>query len=492
MAEKYDVIMVGAGLGGAVCGALLAKSGLRVLMLDKNERVGGKQMGIEVKGFKGELWPTYGIPLEVGPFVDAFKLLGIESKLDAIPGSTALMFRRPSGEWATTVNAPGEQQEDPTDNMFNAWQLEPEERELALQILAEIHLLTPEQLEELDNVSVYDWLESRRNIPGPLRGFLAVHANLMATGLVELVAMSELVRIMQIFHRTTTGFPRGGYARVVGDIIDVFKANGGVVKTRTRVEKIIIEDGRVVGVATGDRVYKAPVVVSNAGIQPTVLKLVGEEYFSKDYVNYVKDIVPSLGFCCQRYIFNRPVMECGVYIGTSNDSYLNIERLDNMRAGKLPDVVNFYGVVPANFDPDMAPPGKQMMLLGTWCSPDPEAKEIKILQKKVDEQFNEMFPEAVQYIESREGYAGPAQVSALSRDSVLPGLGGEAVGLAVTVGYCGKNKPKAKSPLPGLFFVGHDAGGLAFIGTHQAVSSGLRVAPLVRRYFLERKSVLRI
>jgi hypothetical protein len=112
-----------------------------------------------------------------------------------------------------------------------------------------------------------------------------------------------------------------------------------------------------------------------------------------------------------------------------------------------------------------------------------------MLQKKVDDQFEEMFPEAVPCIESREGYVGPAQVAKLSRDSVLPGLGGEAVGLAVTVGYCGKNKPKAKSPLPGLFYVGHDAGGSAFIGTHQAVSSGLRVAPLVRHYLLERKMV---
>jgi prolycopene isomerase len=162
-----------------------------------------------------------------------------------------------------------------------------------------------------------------------------------------------------------------------------------------------------------------------------------------------------------------------------------------MRAGKMPEVVSFYGVVSAHFDPDMAPPGRQMMLLGTWCSADPKAREIRALQKKVDQQFEDMFPEAVPFIESREGYAGPAQVSALSRDSVLPGLGGEAVGLAVTVGYCGKNKPKAKSPLNGLFYVGHDAGGLAFIGTHQAVSSGLRVADVVRRYYLERKSVLR-
>ncbi len=71
-------------------------------------------------------------------------------------------------------------------------------------------------------------------------------------------------------------------------------------------------------------------------------------------------------------------------------------------------------------------------------------------------------------------------------------VGGEAVGLAVTVGYCGKNKPSPKSPLPGLFFVGHDAGGGAYTGTNQAVSSGLRVTPMVRNYFHERKLVYRI
>lgn len=491
MADKYDAIVVGAGLGGVVCAALLARSGIKVLVLDKNNRVGGKQMGISVKGFEGEMWPTYGIPIEEGPFVEAFRQLGIESKLNIIPGTTALMYRRPGGEWVTTVNVAGKQEKDPTENLFNSWQLDAKEREVALGVLAEMALLTPEQLDALDEVSVQEWLARHENIPRSLHGFFAADANLMATGIYELVAMSELARIMMIFGGSTTGYPKGGYARLVEDIVDVLKANGGEVRTRSRVERIIVDDGRVTGVATKDRVYKAPIVVSNAGIQPTVLKLVGEEHFDRGYVSYVKDIVPSLGFTCQRYIFSKPVMEHGVYIGISEDSYLDAARLERMSAGKIPEVISLYGVVPSNFDPDMAPPGKQMLLVGTWCSPDPKAKEIKTLQKKVDQQFDEMFPQAVPYIESREGYVGPAQVAALSRDSVLPGLGGEAVGLAVTIGYCGKNKPSAKSPLPGLFYVGHDAGGRAFIGTHQAVSSSLRVAPIVLKYYTERKAVHR-
>lgn len=493
MTDRYDVIVVGAGLGGVVCGALLARQGLKVLILDKNPRPGGKQMGFDLNGFKFEMWPTYGIPIERGPFVDAFKALGIESKLDIIPKTNALLYRRPDGKWITTITG-GQTETDATENMFRSWNLEPHEREVALKVLAEAALLSPEQLDALDDVTVKDWVAQRGEIPRPLVGFFAVHANLMATGLYELVAMSEISRIMQIFGSSTTGFPRGGYSRIVDDIVDVFKASGGTLKLGTRVDRILVENGRatrIVAKAKSLEIFSANVIVSNAGLQPTVLKLVGEEHFDKSYIGYVKDIVPSIGFCNQRYIFSKPVMEHGMFLATSEDSYIDIQRMAEMKNGKIPEVLSVYGVCPAVFDPDMAPKGKQLLLIGAWCSPDPKAKEIKAIQKRVDELFEGMFPEAVPYIESKEGYVGPAQVSKMSRDSVLPGLGGEAVGLAVTVGYCGKHKPSPKSPLPGLFFVGHDAGGGAYIGTHQAVSSGLRVAPLVHHYFLERRAVIR-
>ncbi|RLC95693.1 MAG: hypothetical protein DRI40_05240, partial [Chloroflexi bacterium] len=64
---------------------------------------------------------------------------------------------------------------------------------------------------------------------------------------------------------------------------------------------------------------------------------------------------------------------------------------------------------------------------------------------------------------------------------------GEAVGVGVTVGQCGKYKPSARSPLPGLFYVGFDAGSSAFMGTQQAVDSALKVAPMVYRYHLEKR-----
>ena len=39
--EQYDIVIVGSGLGGLVCGAILGKEGYRVCILEKNRQIGG-------------------------------------------------------------------------------------------------------------------------------------------------------------------------------------------------------------------------------------------------------------------------------------------------------------------------------------------------------------------------------------------------------------------------------------------------------------------
>jgi len=91
-------------------------------------------------------------------------------------------------------------------------------------------------------------------------------------------------------------------------------------------------------------------------------------------------------------------------------------------------------------------------------------------------------------VESSERYS-TSHVSNLTRDAVVPGRGGECVGLGQIVGQCGKHKPSARAPLGGLFYVGCDAGGYG-CGTHQAADSGVNVADMVIRERLTRASVL--
>ena len=39
--NRYDIVIIGSGIGGLVCGAILSKEGYRVCILEKNKQTGG-------------------------------------------------------------------------------------------------------------------------------------------------------------------------------------------------------------------------------------------------------------------------------------------------------------------------------------------------------------------------------------------------------------------------------------------------------------------
>jgi len=41
LSTDYDAIVIGSGIGGLTCGALLAQKGLRVAVLERHSRIGG-------------------------------------------------------------------------------------------------------------------------------------------------------------------------------------------------------------------------------------------------------------------------------------------------------------------------------------------------------------------------------------------------------------------------------------------------------------------
>jgi phytoene dehydrogenase-like protein len=337
--------------------------------------------------------------------------------------------------------------------------------------------MPPEQVDELDDVTMHDYC-GQHDVPFRLYSYLAFQANASLAEPIDLVSASEQVKIMQqIMIQGGGGNYKGGFGRLTDILAREFQKLGGELLTRAKVERIKMENGRVTGVVTKDGTFEAPVVVSSAGIQPTVLKLAGEEHFDAAYSQYIKDLVPGWAFTGVRYFLNEAVLDLPMYVAYGDDTWWNVERFEAAAEGKIPDEVILFMTVAANYDPDMAPPGKQCIVAGTICSPDPEAKEIDALCDKMDEMMQRLYPKAWAAVETVER-AGPAEISSSSRDSVLPGQGGECVGLAQIVGQCGKNKPSPESPIPGLYYVGADAGS-AGMGTHQAADSGIKVAQMV-------------
>jgi prolycopene isomerase len=486
--SKYDVIVVGAGFGGSSCAGLLAKRGLKVLLLEKNTRAGGKAMTISKKGFTYTAWvvisaPTQGTLLEV-----VLKELGMEGRAELVaPGVNGSTYKTSSGKFVVGPQpAPGEVM-DPY-KMFDWLEVEEADREESLQVMTELTMMSPQDIDALDDITFKEWL-NRHKVP---KGVYAFLIGPVADGCfmvpVDALAASEAIRTLQdIFLRSGGVFCKGGFGRLADTYAEAVTANGGRVIMRARVEKITVDHGRVTGVVTDKGAFRSPIVVSNAGLQPTVLKLVGEEHFDRGYVNYIKELVPSWGMMGTRYFLNKKVTDFPYGTIFTNDSPYSLERWLKAKAGEIPEEITVWYEVPSNYDPDAAPAGKQVLMTGYWCPADPQMteKEKKAWWAKGEEMLFKVFPDMPAYIESKEGYS-THDVSALTRDQVLPGQGGECIGLGQVIGQCGKRKPSAKAPLQGIFYVGCDAGGYG-VGINQAVDSGINVARMVNRYHLMHK-----
>jgi prolycopene isomerase len=351
-------------------------------------------------------------------------------------------------------------------------------------------MMSPQDIDALDDISFYQWL-SRYQLPqGAYSILVALMSDACFVVPMETLAASEAIRALQnAFLRGGGVFCKGGIGRVAETFAQAVEAFGGKVMMRTKVKKITVDQDRVTGLVTEKGSFQAPIVVSNVGIQPTVLKLVGQEYFDKSYLSYVKELVPSLGFIGVRYFLDKEIINEPYGAIFSVESYWSLEKWLQARRGNIPKEITVWFEVPSNYDPQSAPPGKQVVLTGAWCQPDPRIsdKDEKAWWNKVDEMMFGVFPEMQAHIESKEGYS-PRHVSTLTRDQVLPGIGGECIGLGQVVGQCGRHKPSVKAPVRGLFYVGCDAGGRG-IGTQQAVDSGINVARTILQYHGLRQTI---
>jgi len=463
----YDVIVVGAGPGGAACAALLAKQGMKTLLLEKNDRAGGKALTISRNGFSYELWPVSGGPIRNSRWEELISELELDVELLSAEGAVLSLYRTPSGEYVPY--------ETPSPIPTT-----PEESEGLSRFFNDMMSLSPQEIDTLDEVTLHEFV-SRYQLPQAFYSSLAMQANIIFVVPIDLLAASEMVKTMRDFASGGAAmYFKGGYGKIFEGCAKAVERYGGEVRLRTRVERIDIEDGQVRGVVTDKGAFHAPIVISNAGIQPTVLKLVGEEHFDKGYVKYVKDLVPSLGLMGIRYFLSKPVLQHPMYLAFSDDNYFNVERAERAKAGQLPEDALVFMTVPSLYDPSLAPAGKQCVLASTLCPPGADLKNPQIFWDKLDETVAKLWPELPQHIEHKE-YYGTADVSAVARDHVLPGQGGECIGLAQIVGQCGRHKPSAKAPIRGLFYVGCDAGGYG-CGTHHGVDSAFRVAQMVHQY----------
>lgn len=481
---EYDIIVIGAGYGGASVAALLAKAGQRVALVDKTPKPAGKVQWLDRRGYKIEAFGAVGIPALNSRFHELVDTLGVADRVEFIipEGSDmAQVFYKPhAGPWrkmATGLRP--EFGEEEMARLKQTLDVGDEDLMAMASVYGAAMAVTDEELDALDDVSFADWLQPF-NLPRTMSDHLGLIMNALFVVSTDKLAASEAVfTLKQMVMGGVGRYHKGGYGRVAEVCAEYVAENGGRYMAKETVTRILVENGRAVGVETkaGERIY-AKAIISNAGIQPTVLKLAGAEHFPADYVARVKALEPSLSIAGCRYVLDKPIFE-GAFINIFGESgAIDDANWARMTQGEWPEVPPIVIDVETAFDPEMSPiPGHQIANFQIFVSADPKSPMAEEAIARAERVINELYPELQQHIVRREPY-GPRMISSLSRDAVLPGVGGEAVGLGQIVGQIGRHKPSPRTPLPGLYLVGCDAGGRG-AGTHQAVDSGFHVAAMV-------------
>lgn len=287
-------IVVGAGFGGLAAASLLAKHGIDVTVLEKNEQAGGRARVLETAGFKFDMGPSWYLMPDV--FERFFSEFGKKPndfyKLIRIDPSYRIFFHDGT---VTDVSASLDRnialfdrfEEDGGAKLGNYLEKAKKHYELAMN-----ELIYRDYRSLLDLISGKLLLAGFRlplfnNIDNFISGvFQSEKAKRILEYSIGFIGGSPyntpaLYYIMNhVDFNLGVWYPYGGIGKVVDAIHDLAVANGASFEFNTPVTKINAKNGNAEGVETEHGSYNAEVVVVNADYPYTELKLLDESYRS--------------------------------------------------------------------------------------------------------------------------------------------------------------------------------------------------------------------
>ncbi len=306
----YDVIIIGSGPGGLTCGVNLTKHGLKVLVLERNFFYGGTSSIFKRFGYTFPMGPlSFSSPAEVGalfskigisdnlefsrtqfqlitPYIDIIYSQEIEKLqkrlVQAYPEETQGLDK-----FFTTLKKIMQALEHIEDwhPAYHPRKPQPKESETAINK----HKDAYEILERYSHISAKEYL--RKGISDEnLRRFLGT----LGTGEPKM-SMVLLAMMWYLMSEKGIWFPSSGIHGVSKLLRNAFINNGGQIKLRSPVNKILVKDGRCYGVRTRDgTVHEAKWIVSNADYKSTFLKLVAPTDLSAEFRELI-DKIPYFG-----------------------------------------------------------------------------------------------------------------------------------------------------------------------------------------------------
>ena len=367
----HDCILLGATLPGMTLGAMLARAGWKVLMLEKKRVSGGRAAPWKREGYLS----LPGIPRirygEKGPFHRICKQLGLEPLL--VPLNQAWVLDTDEKVRRITIGRPGVLRGE----FFSTW-----DRVFALRLLRS---LRGETLEDMEEESLEEWFV-RNKIRGSLQKYLKVLAyeSTHCTA-PEKISAGETLRCFQKAFRLHSylAYPREGWIPILERLEQEIKRQGEI-RWQTKVERIEIEQGRAVGVKVGGETLKARQVVCAVPCQ-RLIGLLPKDATTKEYGKLCRKAVPSTALIVDLALKHRIFHKKGLWFFMDPPS---------------------YGTFLSNLYHRHAPPGKQLATFVCPCSPEEvrQPEVMRALEKKIEENLRKAMPRAGMTVEWKRSH----------------------------------------------------------------------------------------
>lgn len=266
--SKYDIIVIGSGLGGLTAANRLAYCGHKVLLLEHHHRLGGLATWFKRKGHIFDI-SLHGFPYGM---VKTCKKYWNKAIMRSIVQLKNIVFDNPQFSLQTTFD-----RQDFTH---------------ILETVFKVPLSTINNFFTLvSGMNFYDdqSMTTRELFEDFFPGRTDIHRFLMepityANGsTLDDPAITYGIVFSNFMNRGVFTF-EGGTDKLIGMMADELEKNGVTICTAVKVDNIIVEKGKVKGIEALGKTISTKAVVSNSGITNTIYNLTDRHAFSDEFL----------------------------------------------------------------------------------------------------------------------------------------------------------------------------------------------------------------
>jgi phytoene desaturase len=495
----YNVIVIGAGVGGLGVASLLSKQGRKVLLLEQSERVGGCCSTFEKNGYYFDLGASI---IEDAQVIDwCFQRLGtsLRSEVELISPDPIFSVMLKDGKkmkYPLSVEASaaeiGKISPEDVKGWYDFCKYMKEFNDAAVSgffvkpanTFSDIFKMfaeTPKMLKymSLFNGSYQNALKKyfKSDTIRESLSFQAFYAGLppeLLPGLYAVIPYSEHEGIY---------YSKGGMIAIPAALQRLGEKMGLTVKLNTLVKRLIIKDRRAMGVVTADGTeITADLVVSDINAKKLYLELVGEENLSGMVRTGVKSYECSMSTpTIYLGVDYEPPLESHHTLATIPMEEMNNYWWDYYEAARYP--AEQFGIISwtSHSDPGLAPKGHNVIILTLGPGPYKldgttwENEKAGLMDRIIKYYSQRYVPGLAEHVQVAE-FSTPADFAKrlLSPEGAIYALRQD-----VPHSICFRPAAKSKS-IKGLYLVGastHPGGGIPVV-----ISSAMNAADLIEKY----------